>query len=278
MDIEPTPKTRLTHAEEVALLRRIDAGTLAAAVLTGQVPPPVPASEAELDLLARDGQQARAHLVRANTGLVWYVVRPVAERTGQPRDDLFQEGYIGLLEAVDRFTPEKGNFATCAIPWIRMRVGDAATTAQGALGLPARRARQWRRTRSAVTALTVSLARTPRVEEVAEATGETPRVVRSLLAFTPVVPLDREDPRWLQVHAVPGCGHDRVDPDTVWALLGRLDVLDRTLVVLLYGLDGPPRTHAEVAALTGRSESTIRRRERRALALMRAGDAAGLAA
>ena len=278
MDNEPTPRIRLSRADEVALLRRIDAGTIAAEVLHRRITPLLEASEPELRRIVDEGERARSTLLDAHSGLVWYVVRPIAVRTGQPAEDLFQEGYVGLLEAVDRYLPERGNFATCALPWIRMRVRDAATTAQGALGLPPRRARQWRRTRSAVTALTGALARTPRVEEVAEATGETALVVRNLLSYTPVVPLDRDHPRWLRLCADPTHEPTLVDPDAVRRLLGRLDHFDRTVVVQLYGLDGPPRSHADLADATGRSESTIRRRERRALALMRGGDAAGRAA
>ncbi len=71
---------------------------------------------------------------------------------------------------------------------------------------------------------------------------------------------------------------DEHDPALVRGLLRRLDDFDLNVVAQLYGLDGPARTHAEVAGITGRSESTVRRAERRALALMRAGEAMRAAA
>ena len=273
---QPTP--RLSRAEESHLLRRIDAGSIAVAVLEGRHPTRVAARRDELIRLVEDGRAARHAFARANAGLVWFVVRPIAERTGQSVHELCQEGYVGLLEAIERYEPERGAFASCAVPQIRMRVGDAATTNHGSLGLPPRRARQWRRARSAVASLTVALARTPGPEEVAAETGETPRVVQSLLAFTPVVPLDREDPRWLAARSAPEAPAEAVDPAVVRALLRRVDDFHRWVVVQLYGLDGVTRTHADLAEECGRSESTIRRAERRALALMRAGEALGAAA
>lgn len=278
---DPTASTtpRLTVEEENWLLRRIDAGTIASAALDGRFPTATDARVDELRLIAADGERARDALIRANVGLVWFVARATVERTGQPRGDLFQEGMIGLLESIPRFDPARGNFASCALPWIRMRIGDAAVTNLGALGLSARRARQWRRARAAAASLTVALARTPSVEEVADETGETARVVRTLMSFTPALPLDRDDPRWLLVQAPPGppCA-DGADLAQVRTLLRRLGPFDRSVVTHLYGLDGQPRTHAEVAAATGRSESTVRRAERRALALMRVGAASELAA
>lgn len=267
----------LTRDDEVALLRRMDAGTIADAVLAGRHRSSCAATHGELLRLVEDGEAARRRFVAANIGLVRYVVRAVAERTGQPRRELFQEGMVGLLEALPRFDPRRGKFATCALPQIRMRVGDAAVTNQGALGLPARRARQWRRARAAVGELTSALAREPQLDEIAVATGETCSVVRTLLAFTPVVPLDRDDPRWLDLCAAPEAD-DEHEPALVHGLLRRLDDFDLNVVAQLYGLDGPARTHAEVAGLTGRSESTVRRAERRALALMRAGEAMRAAA
>ena len=42
---------------------------------------------------------------------------------GVDRDDLYQEGYVGLMIAVDRYDPDLGNrFATYATYWIRNRL------------------------------------------------------------------------------------------------------------------------------------------------------------
>lgn len=60
---------------------------------------------------------AEAHLP-----LVYSVLQSITDRGGVgrvERDDMFQAGAIGLLQAVDRFRPERGNaFSTFAVPRI----------------------------------------------------------------------------------------------------------------------------------------------------------------
>ncbi len=277
---DPDAPSLLTPDDERRLVRRIDAGVAARAALCGWCASPVGASTAELRAIAEDGERARVEFARANTGLVWWVVAQSTRWVGEERDELFQEGMIGLMEAIQRFDPGRSRLVTYAIPRIRMRVWDAAVTAHGRLGITARRARQWRCVRAAVARLTVALARAPRPDEVAEATGESVSVVESLLAFVPPVCLAPDAPGW---EAVAPAGpqpaaSEEVDRAAVRRLLRRLEALDRVIVTHLYGLEGPVRTHAEVARLLGRSESTIRRRERTALDLLRAGTAARLAA
>lgn len=66
----------------------------------------------------------------AHEGLVASVVRQNAHLPKHLRlqygEDLLQEGRIGLLLALRDFDPEKGSFATVAVPYIRSRVVDAA--------------------------------------------------------------------------------------------------------------------------------------------------------
>lgn len=269
-----------TPAEETAVLLRIEAGVVADAALDGLMPLPQDASEADLRAIVDDGERARLELLRVTTGLVGWVAGDVARLSGRDPDELFQEGMVGLLEAIQRFDPRRGRFSTYAVPRIKMRVWDAAVTAHGTLGLPPRRARQWRRAKAASARLAVTLARPPRVEDVAAATGETVPVVRALLAYVPPVCLAPDAPSWAS--AATDGGHPDLagaeSATTLRRLLRRLDDFDRALVGGLFGLDGPARSHAEVARELGRSESTIRRRERRALDLLRAGTGEVLAA
>jgi RNA polymerase sigma factor (sigma-70 family) len=70
------------------------------------------------------GFAAREQLITANMGLVRHVVQAVvgtAKTLG--REDLVQEGAIGLARAVDRWDPEiGGKFSTYAYYWIRATV------------------------------------------------------------------------------------------------------------------------------------------------------------
>ncbi|MDO5534765.1 MAG: sigma-70 family RNA polymerase sigma factor [Propionibacteriaceae bacterium] len=259
----------LTRAEEVSLLARIDAGVAARAALAGEWAGLAGASRDELERVVADGAAAHEALVGANTGLVWFVVNPVAARSGLDPDELFQEGMVGLLEAVPRFDPARGKFATCALPRIRLHVRDAAVTNHGSLGLPARRARLWRQVRATQGRLVGVLGRTPEVAEVARELGESPVVVDRLLRYSPAIPFDPEDQRCHRPRTQ-GCGPTTdEDCQRVITLVRLLSGPDRTVIVSLYGLAGAAQTREELAAHTGWSVSTIRRRERRALDLMR---------
>lgn len=61
-------------------------------------------------------REVRDELVELHMPLVRYLARRFAGR-GEPADDLLQIGTIGLLQAIDRFEPERGlEFSTFATP------------------------------------------------------------------------------------------------------------------------------------------------------------------
>lgn len=264
----------LTKDEEAVLARRIEAGLAARAALCGELRAPAGATPGDLEAVARDGREAFAELIERNLPLIGYVVNPIARSTGLEREDLDQEGMVGMLEAAWRFDPAKASFATCAIPWIRMRAWDEAVTVHGSLGLPARRARRWRRAVAAHAELTERLARTPTSEEVAEQAGESGAVVRSLLTFRPACRLgpDHDVPQ-------PPLTADGEDAPDLGALLRRLTPVQRRILALRHGIDGHPElTTGEIAERLGCSPSTVRRYEQSALATLRALASGRLAA
>lgn len=82
------------------------------------------------------GRRARGFLARANRGLVAKVAREYRGR-GVPLEDLVQEGYLGLLRALERFDPGRGSaFSTYAMWWIRQRVGRAVEDMGRTIRLP----------------------------------------------------------------------------------------------------------------------------------------------
>ncbi len=83
--------------------------------------PESPAEEHRRELLVlwldRRDERARDELVREYLGLV----RALARRYGggnEPMEDLVQVGSIGLVKALDRYDPERGDFAAYAVPTI----------------------------------------------------------------------------------------------------------------------------------------------------------------
>lgn len=59
--------------------------------------------------------EARAEMIEANMGLVSYFSRRFVSKKSADYEDFLEYGYIGLIEAVDRYDPEFGNgFGTFA--------------------------------------------------------------------------------------------------------------------------------------------------------------------
>ncbi|MCI1931193.1 MAG: SigB/SigF/SigG family RNA polymerase sigma factor [Clostridia bacterium] len=74
---------------------------------------------AELLRKAKNGdKEARARIVKENSGLIWSTVKRFSGR-GTDMEDLFQIGSIGLIKSIDRFDESFGvKFSTYAVPMI----------------------------------------------------------------------------------------------------------------------------------------------------------------
>jgi len=257
----------LSDSDERELARAIEAGVFARSVLQGAATPPPGASRVELDLIWHAGEVAYDRFVQANLRLVAMVTRRAASRVGVDADDLFQEGVVGLLEAVRRYDHTRGaRFATFALPWIRMRVGECSVTQGGTVGLPASRAKAWVQVACARDALGAELGRRAADDEVARAVGRPVAQVRDLLRYAPAARTG--DPGvWADVRTPAASSADRLG---VQRLLHLLEREERAVLVALYGLgDESARSYDEVAGRLGVSTSTVRRRERAALERLR---------
>lgn len=253
-----------TIAEEHELARRIEAGVFAHALLAGRASSVHAATPEQLMTLEADGREAQHQLVHAHTGLVWYVARPMARRTGLDCAELVQEGIVGLLEAVQRFDPQRGRFATCALIWIRAGVKDAAATALGGLGLPVKRAHAWWQVRAIGSRLQAELGRDATCDEIATESGRPRAQVAELLAWEPALALAEWAPAVMASGTLDG-GLDSAD-----ALLNVLRPEERYLVARRFGLTGAaPASYAAIARHVGLSEATVRRRIQAALDVLR---------
>lgn len=81
-------------------------------------------SNEELCVLAQGGNtEAWNQLLQANISFIQKQANKIWGQSGSGRidvDDLVQEGCFGLIEAIDRFDPERGTkFLTYAVWWIR---------------------------------------------------------------------------------------------------------------------------------------------------------------
>lgn len=266
-NVTPLHGPSIPDPYEIALVRRIDAGVAAQAVLDGRFSCPVNVNPDELGALVADGRAAHTELVLANSGLVWMIVNQAIARTGLDPVELGQEGFLGLLESIPRFQPERGRLASFALTWIRLRVGEAVATAFGSLGLSPKAARAWWRVRAVASRREATLGRPAHAAELAAECGRSEASVRELLAW------DRTQPIADLLDSV----EPSMSPHTsrVPELLAELTGEERMIVARRFGLaNGTPATYAEVAQVVGLSEATVRRREQAALTRLRRSSAA----
>lgn len=98
----------------------------------------------------REGKEARTELVAANGGLVrsiakknYWSVKQANQAGGGlgsilTLQDLVQEGNLGLMEAAERFEPERGyRFSTYATYWVRQRILRSISESSRVIRLPA---------------------------------------------------------------------------------------------------------------------------------------------
>lgn len=255
----------LTAEEEVALARAMEAGVLAAEALRcGRRPGGATADE--LGCLAEAGERARRRYIEANLRLVAMVAAQTRARVGLPEADLFQEGCLGLLIAVQRFDHRRGcRFATYALQWVRAYVGAASARLLGALDLPTSRAAQLRSARGVEAMLIQQLGRQATASEVAAALGRSTEWVSRLLAH--------EQPQCLEeVGDLAAAEPDQPDPmagAAVGELLAVLEAAERRVLELRIGVGGEPLSFAETARVLGMSTGRVRRAEQRALERLR---------
>ena len=135
---------RLTREEEAEISRSVRAVMSAMRTRDSLPDPTATESEwakacgltvSELRSVLTEGRSARARLVDANGGLVMGMARRhhaalrIATEAGGgvgtilTVQDMVQEGNLGLMEAAERFEPERGfRFGTYATYWVRQRI------------------------------------------------------------------------------------------------------------------------------------------------------------
>ena len=269
------PEAPHSSAQVALWSRAIEAGVLAAAARDD---PTVPwrgdAAEEELRALEEAGARAQREFVTANLGLVGAVLAPYVRR-GVSVADLFQEGCLGLIAAVERFDHRRGvRFATYATYWIRTFISAATSRFASAVSIPVGRSDQLRLAHGVESALAQRLGRHPSVAEVASEIGRDPRWTAELLGQRGARSLDELDD-WA-LHRLPGAAtttdESAAQEPAVWArrLLATLTGFDREVLERRLGFgDRSPTSLAGVARDLGVPVGRVRRAEVRALEQLR---------
>jgi RNA polymerase primary sigma factor len=112
-----------------------------------------------------------ARFTTAHQGLVVYVVQRY-RGLGLAREDLIQEGNLGLLRAVEKFDARRGNaFASYAVWWIREAVRRALAQQARTIRMPTHVLARRQELARVARRLGGELGREPSLRELAEATG-----------------------------------------------------------------------------------------------------------
>jgi RNA polymerase sigma-B factor len=145
--------------------------------------------------LLRHGDETalRDHLVMIHTPLVEHCARNFTA-SGEPVEDLLQEGYVGLIKAVDRFDPEKGvRFSTYACHLITGEVRHYLRDLGKIIHEPGWHSELRQRIARTTEQLTQKLGRPPQAEDIAEALDVRLETVRDVLKNQQVLIVDSLD-------------------------------------------------------------------------------------
>ena len=145
---------------------------------------PLLTAEEEIHLtraVQRGDLNAKQRLIESNMRLVINIAKTYRNRT-IPLEDLIQEGAIGLMQAAERFDPDKGyRFSTYATHWIRQAIGRAIDNKSKAIRLPAHISQSIRKIERIRLEMARKLGREPTPEMMAAELGVTVKRLNAIM-------------------------------------------------------------------------------------------------
>jgi RNA polymerase sigma factor (sigma-70 family) len=261
----------------------------AAAVGTWHGPPAgerlPPGRERSLVLAAKAGDGAACEaLIEAFQPLIASTARIYRGSSSIDRQELMQDGVVGLLRALERYDTRLDTpFWAYASWWVRQAMQQLVSELTRPVVLSDRAIRQLARLRDARREHLQRHGREPTTTELSEATGLTRTQVEDLIVAErnprgleePVGGEDAAGATYGDMLADPTAeeAYERVPRDIeaaeLPALLGELDERERTIVRCRFGLDGRELTLRELAGTLGVSAERVRQLEQRALDKLR---------
>ena len=299
---------RVSPEEEIELARMIQRGAaLEATKEQAEAETGLPISRQEwadlVGLSAKDlrreiaqYRQAKHLLVNANIGLVGTVVNQIWSKNknrymGITKEELIQEGSLGLLRAAELFDPSRGlRFSTYAVVWIKGVLSNSHV--QELVRVPDRERRRWRKIQQAQSDLEKEVdAKSITIEMLAKTTGLSPEDIlftqRKMQQANSVLSLDYEQSSQsrsgtetttmstIQNDRAMQADDDMVErtqlqADVVAALARNLDAREARLMRLRYGLsDGVTRSLMECAEAMGLSYTRVNQLSKQCLEKLR---------
>lgn len=141
-------------------------------------------SEKELALKVEKGDKpARNKMIESNLRLVVKISKRYINR-GLPLLDLIEEGNLGLIKAVERFSLAKEcRFSTYATWWIRQAIERALVNQARTIRLPVHVSDDISRMMRTIRLLSHELQREPGIQEIAETMNVKPAYVRRMMTM-----------------------------------------------------------------------------------------------
>ena len=151
----------------------------------GRIPLLSPDEEVGLAQRVSEGDEdARNRLIVANMRLVVSIAKHYVGR-GMPLLDLIQEGYSGLIKAVEKFDYTKGyKFSTYATWWIRQAITRAIADQARTIRIPVHMVETISRVKKAQNVLLHKNGREPTLEEVAKELNMSADKVREVMRIS----------------------------------------------------------------------------------------------
>ncbi len=129
-------------------------------------------------------KEAQEKLVEANLRFVVNTAKKF-QNQGLPMEDLISEGNIGLMNALDRYDPDKGyHFISYAVWWIRQAILKAIYEKSHMIRLPLNRANELVQIENTKRVYLIEKGKEPTTEELATMTNISETDVKDLLSIS----------------------------------------------------------------------------------------------
>ncbi|GIW89231.1 MAG: hypothetical protein KatS3mg108_3555 [Isosphaeraceae bacterium] len=234
-------------------------------------------AQARLGAVFRRYNEIRSRLAMANMRLVAHVAKRFRDR-GISYNDLLQEGFLGLLEAIDRFDlSHDTKLATYATWWIRQAIQRAVAAGAYPVRLSPRHLRQLAQNQAELDAMAASEPADGDAE-TEEARGVSSEVIQRIHTATrPTLSLDAELSHESDFNLLDVMGERDTDQtaeidldETITRLLASLRPREQEVITLRFGLRGEPRLSlSQVGKVMEVSKERVRQIQDRALEKLR---------